>query len=138
MSRGTIPSRLGSPRGNRGISPVARDFSNAVSYTSSMPDAQPAGAPVSWRELHVPPRHGEVWVRIGGTWRKGLIAEWITTGAGTWECLITADEPAGSRPWQGRYVYSAETIRPRRGDAPPGIDSAVLCPDLRAGTASFP
>ena len=85
-----------------------------------MTDAQPARPPVSWKEQRVPPRHAGCWVRIGGTWRRGLIAEWIRTEAGTWECLITADEPVGSPPWQGRYVYDPRAIVPRHGDDPPG------------------
>jgi hypothetical protein len=55
-------------------------------------------------------------VRIGGTWRKGLIATWVSTDTG-WEAVILADEPGP--PWSGRYVYNAETIRPRRGEDPP-------------------
>jgi hypothetical protein len=39
---------------------LALDLSNAVSDTGCMPDAQPAGPGVSWRERHVPPRHAEV------------------------------------------------------------------------------
>jgi hypothetical protein len=85
-----------------------------------MPDAQPAKPPVSWREHHVPPRHAAVWVRIGGTWRPGLIATWIVTAAGAWECVITAEEPGGSPPWQGRYVYDPAAIVPRYGSDPPG------------------
>jgi hypothetical protein len=86
-----------------------------------MPDAQPAGPGVSWQEQHVPPRHAAVWVRIGGTWRRGLVTAWVTDpGKAGWECAITADEPAGGPPWQGRYVYDPATIRPRHGDVPPG------------------
>jgi hypothetical protein len=84
-----------------------------------MPDAQPAGPPLSWRERHVPPRHAQAWVRIAGAWRRGLIATWILTTAGTWECVISADEPGGSPPWQGRYVYDPAAIRPRYGDNTP-------------------
>jgi hypothetical protein len=85
-----------------------------------MPDAQPAPPPVSWREQRIPPRHAPVWVRIAGTWRRGLIAAWVTTpGSGTWDCIVTADEPPGSPPWAGRYAYDPLTIRPRRGDVPP-------------------
>jgi len=104
-----------------------------------MPDAQPAGPGVSWRERHVPPRHAQVWVRIAGTWRPGLISYWVADpGKRGWECAIEADEPPGGRPWQGRYVYDPLTIRPRPRGVAPGIDSAVLCPDLRASTGSFP
>jgi hypothetical protein len=84
-----------------------------------VPDAQPAKPPISWRERHVPPRHAAVWVRIGGTWRPGLIATWIRTAGGAWELVIIADAPVGAAPWQGRYVYSVETVRPRQGDVPP-------------------
>jgi hypothetical protein len=47
-----------------------------------MPDAEPARPPVGWQERRIPPRHAEVWVRIAGTWRPGLIATWIVTGTG--------------------------------------------------------
>ena len=86
-----------------------------------MPDAQQAGPGVTWREHRLPPRHSPVWVRIRGTWRKGRIAEWVTIpGSGTWDCVITADEPPGGSPWQGRYVYDPLAIRPRDGEVPPG------------------
>jgi hypothetical protein len=65
----------------------------------------------------VPPRHAECWVRISGEWRPGLIAAWIKTEAGKWECVITADEPGGSPAWQGRYAYDRDAIRPRHGDS---------------------
>ena len=97
------------------------DSPNAISYACRMPDAQPAQPPVSWREQRIPPRHAPVWVRIAGTWRRGLIAAWVTTpGSGTWDCILTADEPPGGLPWQGRYVYDPLTIRPRHGEVPPG------------------
>jgi hypothetical protein len=86
-----------------------------------MPDAQPAGPGVSWRERQVPPRHAAVWVRIAGTWRRGLITAWVTDpGKPGWECAISADEPSCGPPWQGRYVYDPAAIRPRHGDDPPG------------------
>ena len=68
----------------------------------------------------MPPRHAEVWVRIAGTWRRGLILTWIETEAGAWEVVIAADEPGGQPPWQGRYIYDPAAIRPRHGDGPPG------------------
>jgi hypothetical protein len=96
-------------------------WSNLVSYTGRMPDAQPAGHGVSWREHQVPPRHAAVWVKIAGTWRMGLITYWAMPAAGGgWECVIAADEAPGGPPWQGRYVYDPLTIRPRHGDVPPG------------------
>ena len=81
----------------------------------------PARPPVRWREQRIPPRHAPVWVRIAGTWRKGRIAAWVTTpGCRAWDCVITADEPPGGLPWQGRYVYDPLTIRPRHGEVLPG------------------
>ncbi len=84
-----------------------------------MPDAQPAGPPVSSQERRVPPRHAPVWVRIAGTWHRGLIQYWIMPASGSWEVMITADEPPGGLPWQGRYIYDPATIRPRDGDVLP-------------------
>ena len=87
----------------------------------SIPDARRSGPGIAWRERRAGPRHAAVWVRIAGRWRKGRIIEWITEPGGTgWDCLITADEPPGSAPWQGRYIYDPAAIRPRDGDAPPG------------------
>ena len=75
----------------------------------------------TWREQRVPPRHAPVWVRIAGTWRRGLIAEWVTTpGSGTGDYNVMADEPPGSPPWAGRYVYDPAAIRPGHGEVPPG------------------
>jgi hypothetical protein len=41
------------------------------------------------------------------------------TAAGTWECVITADEPDGGPPWRGRYIYDPAAIRPRYGEISP-------------------
>ncbi len=84
-----------------------------------MPDAQLAGPPVSWRERRLPPRHAPVWVRIAGSWHRGLIQYWIMPAGGSWEVVITADEPPGSPPWQGRYIFDAAAIRPGHGDDRP-------------------
>jgi hypothetical protein len=85
-----------------------------------MPDAQPAQPPVSWQERRLPPRYAPVWARIAGTWRRGLIAVWVTTpGSGTWDCILMADEPPGSQPWQGRYACDPATIQARHGEVPP-------------------
>ena len=87
----------------------------------STPDARRAGPGVGWRERRTGPRHAAVWVRTGGQWRKGRIIEWVTEpGAPGWDCVILADEPPGSVPWQGRYVYDPAAIRRRDGDTPPG------------------
>jgi hypothetical protein len=65
-------------------------------------------------------RHAAVHVRVGGRWRKGQITKWVTDrGSGGWECVIAADEPSDSPPWQGRYVYDPRAIRPRHDYTPP-------------------
>ena len=88
---------------------------------ASCPTRSQAGPGGSWQERRIPPRHAPVWVRIGGSWRKGTVAAWVRSpGSGTWECVITADEPPGSPPWAGRYVYDPAAIRPRHGEVPPG------------------
>ena len=66
------------------------------------------------------PRHRPVWVRVRGTWRRGLVVSWVITPSGTWECVIADDERPGGPPWQGRYVYDPAAIVPRYGDDPPG------------------
>ena len=84
-----------------------------------MPDAQPARPPVNSEEPQTPPPHAQCWVRIAGTWHRGLIQYWIKLASGSWEVMITADELPVGPPWQGRYVYDPATIRVRDGDVLP-------------------
>ena len=89
--------------------------------TGGVGDARPGEAGPSWRERRVPPRHAPVWVHARGAWRKGRITNWIAPsqpGAG-WECVIVAEPAPGDPPWQGRYIYDPQTIRPRHGGSPP-------------------
>jgi hypothetical protein len=81
------------------------------------PNATPARPGPNWLQRSVPPRHEKVWVRIRGTWRKGLVRCWVREDHG-WECLIE-DEAFDGSPWQGRYVYDSRTILPAYGDEPP-------------------
>jgi hypothetical protein len=42
---------------------------------------------------------------------QGRIIEWITELGGIGgDCLITADEPPGGAPWEGRYIYDPAAI----------------------------
>jgi hypothetical protein len=80
-----------------------------------VPDAAYAGPGPSWRERKYPPRHAPVWVRAGGTWREGLIRQWVTIDPAHmgWECQLEV----GGRT--ARYVYDERSIRPRYGPEPP-------------------
>src|SRR5690348_17998723 len=49
-----------------------------------------------------------------------------------WECVITADEPPGDLPWQGRYVYDPLAIRPRHGDDAPALRAPASVLHARA------
>jgi hypothetical protein len=73
-----------------------------------------------------------VWVRIGGAWRRGRIIEWVRQiDRDGWDCVIMADEPASGPPWQGRYAFDPQSIRPRDTDPPPGLSRG----DRRLGKA---
>lgn len=89
--------------------------------TVGTPDAQRSGPGIGWRERRSGPRHAAVWVRAGGTWRKGRIIEWVTElgGPGGWDVVIIEDEPGDGVPWQGRYRYDPQAIRQRHGETPP-------------------
>jgi hypothetical protein len=61
-----------------------------------------------------------VWVRIGGTWRRGRIIEWVRQiDRDGWDCVIMADEPVSGPPWQGRYGFDLRSIRARDTGQPP-------------------
>jgi hypothetical protein len=88
--------------------------------TVSIPDARRAGPGISWREKRAGPRHAAVWVRVGGRWRKGHIVEWVRDlEREGWEAVIVAEDPMDGSPWQGRYVYDRQAIRPRYNDSRP-------------------
>jgi hypothetical protein len=52
---------------------------------------------------------------VDGLWRKGRIIEWVTElgSLGGWDVVIKEDEPDDGTPWQGRYRYDPQAIRPR-------------------------
>jgi hypothetical protein len=102
-------------------------------------DARLAVPGPGWRERRVPPRHAPVWVRLGGTWRRGRVTAWIRSGDRPgWECRIEADEPGPGEglPWGGRYVYDPAAIRPRYGSAPPDSAGDGVRPRARPGRPS--
>jgi hypothetical protein len=90
--------------------------------SNPVPDARRAGPGIAWKERRTAPRHAAVWVRIGGTWRRGRIIEWVRQlDRDGWDCVIMADEPVSGPPWQGRYAFDPQSIRPRDTDQPPGL-----------------
>jgi len=87
---------------------------------SDIPNAAYARPGPSWREREYPPKHAPVWVRIDGTWQKGLIIRWMTIDPARlgWECRIETEVSASDRR-TARYVYDERSIRPRHGSDPP-------------------
>jgi hypothetical protein len=108
MTGQTGPFRLSNCQAYAG--PVASDIPNAA-YVRPGP---------SWREREYPPKHAPVWVRIDGTWQKGLIIRWVTIDPARmgWECRIETQVSASDRR-TARYVYDERSIRPRHGSDPP-------------------
>lgn len=101
---------------------------------SAAGDARLAVPGPGWRDRRVPPRHAPVWVRLGGTWRRGRVTAWIRPGARPgWECLIEAeDEPGEGLPWSGRYVFDPAAVRPRYASTPPAVVTGPVPRDRRA------
>lgn len=93
-----------------------------MSLPALPPDARHAGPGIGWKERRYGPRHAQVWVRIGGEWRKGRIIEWVRQiDRDGWDVVILADEPTltPGPPWQGRYVFDPRSIRRRYTDQSP-------------------
>ena len=56
-----------------------------------------------------------------GEWREGRIIEWVwQINRDGWEVVILTDGPPSGPPWQGRYLFDPQSIRPRHTDQPPG------------------
>lgn len=87
----------------------------------SVDDARVAPPGPDWATRRIPPGHAPVWVRIAGEWRKGRIVEWVRYigREHEWEAVIAAVGPQ-DLPWQGRYRFDGESIRPRHDDIAPG------------------
>ena len=71
-----------------------------------VPDARRASPGIAWKERRTAPRHAAVWVRVGGSWQRGRILEWVRQlDRDDRDCVIMADEPVSGPPWQGCSAF---------------------------------